>query len=111
MRAFAAALLLAGSAAAADETIASTNLHFQATIATQAHPRFSAAYSGKNSMQTDAESATSIVTDLYAGVRLWRGGEFYFQPEASPRSPAARCTASAIRSRPSCPRASSTVTP
>jgi high affinity Mn2+ porin len=83
MRAFAAALLLAGSAAAADETIASTNLHFQATIATQAHPRFSAAYSGKNSMQTDAESATSIVTDLYAGVRLWRGGEFYFQPELS----------------------------
>lgn len=58
-------------------------LHFQATVATQAHPAFDAAYSGKNSMQTDAESATSIVTDLFAGVRLWRGAEVYFQPELS----------------------------
>jgi high affinity Mn2+ porin len=83
MRTLAAVLLLAGSAAAADETPASTNLHFQATVATQAHPTFPAAYSGQNSMQTDAESASSIVTDLYAGVRLWPGGEFYFQPELS----------------------------
>jgi high affinity Mn2+ porin len=57
------------------------SFHFQSTVVTQAHPSFSAAYSGKNSMRTDAESATSIVTDLFAGVRLWKGAEFYFQPE------------------------------
>jgi high affinity Mn2+ porin len=59
------------------------NLHFQSTVAIQAHPSFSAAYSGKNSMQTDAEMATSIVTDVFGGLKLWRGGELYFQPELS----------------------------
>ena len=57
------------------------NLHFQATVVSQAHPGFSASYTGKNSMQPDAESATSIVTDLFAGLRLWKGAEIYFQPE------------------------------
>jgi high affinity Mn2+ porin len=57
------------------------SLHFQATVVTQAHPSFSAAYSGKNSMMSDAESATSIVSDLFSGIRLWKGAEFYFQPE------------------------------
>jgi high affinity Mn2+ porin len=59
------------------------SLHLQATVATQAHPSFSALYTGRNSMQTDAESATSIVTDLFTGVRLWPGAELYFQPELS----------------------------
>jgi high affinity Mn2+ porin len=60
-----------------------SGLHFQATIATQAHPSFPALYSGRNSMHTEAESATSVVTDLFAAVRLWPGGAFYFQPELS----------------------------
>jgi high affinity Mn2+ porin len=72
------ALAAAPASAEGEERV---NLHFQATIAVQAHPGFAAPYSGKNSMRTDAESATSIVTDLFAGLRLWRGGEFYFQPE------------------------------
>ena len=57
------------------------SLHYQATVATQWHPSFSALYSGRNSMQTAEEWATSVVTDLFAGARLWRGGEIYFQPE------------------------------
>jgi high affinity Mn2+ porin len=57
------------------------NLHFQATVAVQAHPTFPAAYSGLNSMQPEAEGATSVVMDLYAGARLWKGGELYLQPE------------------------------
>ena len=81
MKWFLAALAVAAPVVADDDPRA--NLHFQATVATQAHPSFSAAYSGKNSMQTDGESATSIVTDLFAGIRLWRGAEFYFQPELS----------------------------
>ena len=74
------ALLLAGPVAAEEERL---GLHFQSTVAAQAHPAFSAAYSGRNSMITDAETATSVVMDLFAGVRLWRGAELYFQPELS----------------------------
>jgi high affinity Mn2+ porin len=59
------------------------SLHFQLTVATQAHPSFSAAYSGKNSMTTPAEADTSMVADLFAAVRLWPGAAFYVQPEAS----------------------------
>jgi len=84
MIALVAALLLAAGPGSGDEPADDrAALHFQATIATQAHPPFAAAYSGRNSMLPDAESATSIVTDIFAGVRLWRGAEFYFQPELS----------------------------
>jgi len=57
------------------------SLHFQATVATQSHPSFEAAYSGQNSMRPGSESATSVVLDLFAGLRAWRGAELYFQPE------------------------------
>lgn len=57
------------------------SIHYQATVATQWHPSFSAPYSGTNSMGPGEESATSIVTDLFAGARLWSGAEAYFQPE------------------------------
>ena len=57
------------------------SIHYQATVVTQAHPSFSALYTGKNSMRTEAESATSVLMDLFAGLRLWKGGELYFQPE------------------------------
>jgi high affinity Mn2+ porin len=58
-------------------------LHFQATVATQAHPGFPAAYSGPHSLSSDAESATSVVMDVFAAIRLWRGGELYLDPELS----------------------------
>jgi high affinity Mn2+ porin len=69
---------LAGDGARKDERF---SLHFQSSVATQWHPSFSAPYSGANSMRPGEESATSIVTDLFAGARLWRGAEAYFQPE------------------------------
>jgi len=59
------------------------SVHFQATVATQWHPYFSAAYTGPNSMRPGTEHATSIVTDLFTGARLWKGAEAYFQPELS----------------------------
>jgi high affinity Mn2+ porin len=55
-------------------------IHFQATVATQAHPAFPAAYSGDHSLSSDAESATSVVMDAFLGARLWPGGELYFNP-------------------------------
>jgi high affinity Mn2+ porin len=59
------------------------SLHFQTTVATQWHPSFHAIYSGKNSLGPSAESATSVVMDLFTGARLWRGAEVYLQPELS----------------------------
>ncbi|GAC1344421.1 MAG: hypothetical protein NVSMB23_19280 [Myxococcales bacterium] len=60
------------------------SLHYQATVATQAHPAFHARYTGANSLVPEAESATSVVTDLFLGARLpWRGAEVYLQPELS----------------------------
>jgi high affinity Mn2+ porin len=76
-----AAAAIVTSAAAAEET----SLHYQATVATQYHPGFDAAYSGKNSLQPGSESATSVVMDLFGAARVpwWTGGELYLQPEMS----------------------------
>jgi high affinity Mn2+ porin len=59
------------------------SLHFQLTAATQAHPAFAAAYSGKNSMSPRAEDATAFVGSVYADLRLWKGAEVLFTPEMS----------------------------
>src|SRR5438105_9084255 len=54
---------------------------YQATVATQAHPSFDAAYSGKNSLNSGAESATSVVMDLSADLGLWQGATLTLAPE------------------------------
>ncbi|HET7153722.1 MAG TPA: carbohydrate porin, partial [Candidatus Kapabacteria bacterium] len=54
---------------------------FQQTVVTQYHPPFSAAYSGANSLGTDADIQTSLTTTLFLGGRLWQGAEIYFDPE------------------------------
>jgi high affinity Mn2+ porin len=69
-----------GSAEGADERAA---LHYQATVATQFHPSFAARYTGRNSLEPEAESATSVVADLFLGARLWRGAEAWLQPEVA----------------------------
>ena len=53
------------------------NLHGQATVIGQAHPRFSAAYSGPHSLQPGNDIRETVTLDLMAGARLWRGVEFY----------------------------------
>jgi high affinity Mn2+ porin len=70
-----------GALARADDE--STSLHYQATVATQYHPGFPAKYSGTNSLIPGSESATSVVMDLFSGMRLWPGAEAYLQPELS----------------------------
>lgn len=55
--------------------------HFQLTSVTQAHPNFSAPYSGKNSLSTDGESAMSLTATLFAKFQLWKGAEFVLHPE------------------------------
>jgi len=70
--------LHAEEAPRADEPIA---FHFQATVATQAHNKFTSAYSGKNSLGSESESATSVVMDLTALLHPWPGAEITIQPE------------------------------
>src|SRR5574337_35862 len=57
------------------------NLHGQDTNVTQWHPSFRAPYSGTNSLQPDSRSAETTDATLYLGLRPWRGGEFYLNPE------------------------------
>jgi high affinity Mn2+ porin len=59
------------------------SFHFQETTISQYKPAFSAAYSGKNSLITNAETQTSITTTFFGAARLWKGAEFYFNPELS----------------------------
>lgn len=59
------------------------SLHYQATAATQAHPAFSARYSGPNSMSPEAESATAMVMSVASDLSLWRGASLVFDPELS----------------------------
>jgi high affinity Mn2+ porin len=82
----AAALLCAvprSAPAKDDEDGDRVSFHFQATVMTQAHPSFGASYSGQNSLRSDPESATSVVADLSARIRLWKGADLLFQPEVA----------------------------
>ena len=56
-------------------------IHGQMTNVTQWHRRFRSPYAGTNSL--DANGRTEETTDatIYAGVRLWRGAEFWVNPE------------------------------
>src|SRR5579863_1414889 len=55
--------------------------HLQLTTITQYHGDFHAAYTGTNSLSPNAEEATSVTSTIFAGVRLWHGASFYFNPE------------------------------
>jgi high affinity Mn2+ porin len=59
------------------------NLHYQLTTITQYHPAFRAAYTGANSMRPDEDTQMSLTTTLFFGLRLWKGAEFYLNPEIS----------------------------
>ncbi len=59
------------------------NFHFQQTIITQTNLPFDAAYTGKNSLLPTQQTETSLTTTFYFASRLWKGAEFYFNPELS----------------------------
>lgn len=59
------------------------SFHFQQTIITQYKPAFSAKYTGSNSLQTNAETQSSLTSTWFGGARLWKGAEAYFNPEIS----------------------------
>jgi high affinity Mn2+ porin len=58
-------------------------IHFQATSITQFHDRFSAPYSGQNSLKPDEPFRTTYTGTLFLGAKLWRGAELHVNPEVS----------------------------
>ena len=87
----AAALVASARASAADDTDATPSAttpadergaaDLQLTTVAQRHPRFNSPYAGTNSLS--AVGRTEETTDItaYLGVRPWRGGEIWFNPE------------------------------
>src|SRR5690348_5359857 len=57
------------------------SLHAQTTFVEQYHPAFHAPYSGPNSFGPQSVGRETFDATLYAGVRLWDGGEAYVDPE------------------------------
>jgi high affinity Mn2+ porin len=59
----------------------SFKVHGQSTFIYQGYPAFSAPYDGPNSLPSVGQARDTWTTSLFLGVRLWRGGEFYLNPE------------------------------
>ena len=59
----------------------SWNAHGQFTLVAQSHTRFNSPYSGENSLYSGSSTKETADVTLFLGARLWRGGEFYLNPE------------------------------
>jgi high affinity Mn2+ porin len=69
--------LIAGAVPAEDLI----NLRGQATFVWQAFPAIRSPFSGINSLPGSGEGRETTDVTLYAGLRLWRGAELWFNPE------------------------------
>jgi high affinity Mn2+ porin len=56
-------------------------LHGQTTFIYQGYPPFSASYNGPNSLPMLGQSRETWTVSGFLGVRLWQGGELYYNPE------------------------------
>lgn len=61
-----------------DETFA---IHGQFTFVEQYHPAFRSPYRGPNSLDPGSRGDETAAATLYAGLRLWDGGQIYLDPE------------------------------
>jgi high affinity Mn2+ porin len=57
------------------------NFHGQATFSGQGYPSFRSPYEGTNSLPGVSRPREIADATLYAGLRLWQGAEFWFNPE------------------------------
>ena len=57
------------------------SLHAQSTFVDQYHPAFKSPYHGANSLDPGSRGDETFDATLFAGVRLWDGGEAYINPE------------------------------
>jgi len=72
-----------GQVAGADDNEPPQNwgLHAQTTFVYQYHPSFTSPYEGPNSLSGDAQGQETFDVTLYGGARLWKGAEFWVNPE------------------------------
>jgi high affinity Mn2+ porin len=56
-------------------------IHGQTTFIYQGYPPIYAQYSGPNSLPPEGQSRETWTVSGFLGVRLWQGGQFYFNPE------------------------------
>src|ERR1700692_1310215 len=78
------AFLLCTGPAFADDSGAAPedwSLHGQATFTDQYHPAFRSPYRGRNSLDPGSRGDETLDLTLFAGLRLWDGGEAYANPE------------------------------
>ena len=75
---FAATAAMAQSQDASDEDV---SLHGQITLVEQYHPAFRSPYRGVNSLDPGSRGDETVTATLYAGLRLWSGGQLYVDPE------------------------------
>ncbi|MDE2183298.1 MAG: carbohydrate porin [Alphaproteobacteria bacterium] len=73
--------LLALAAAGARADTETWSVHGQATFVEQYHPAFRSPYAGPNSLDPGSRGNETFDATLFAGVRLWDGGEAYADPE------------------------------
>jgi high affinity Mn2+ porin len=57
------------------------NIHAQTTFLPQGYLSFRSPYAGPNSLPGSGQLQQTWTTTAFLGVRLWEGGEFYFNPE------------------------------
>jgi high affinity Mn2+ porin len=57
------------------------NVHAQTTFLPQGYPSFRAPYTGTNSLPGPGQLQATWTTTAFLGLRLWEGGELYFNPE------------------------------
>jgi high affinity Mn2+ porin len=57
------------------------NVHAQTTFLPQGYPPFHAPYTGPKSLPPAGQVQATWTTTAFLGVKLWQGGEFYFNPE------------------------------
>jgi high affinity Mn2+ porin len=56
-------------------------IHGQTVFVFQGYPPFSAPYDGAQSLPAIGQSRETWAMSAFLGVRLWEGGEFYYNPE------------------------------
>lgn len=57
------------------------NLHLQYTNVSQYHPGFASKTEGANSLHSSSDFKSTNDATLYLGIKLWKGSEFFINPE------------------------------
>jgi high affinity Mn2+ porin len=57
------------------------NVHAQTTLLPQGYGPIHSPYAGPNSLPGNGQTQATWTATAFLGVRLWEGGEFYFNPE------------------------------